>query len=125
MSYYWNSEREASSYLFPDDTVYPKYYSQNLEYKFLNSHIDPEFGLLDKLLGDDCLSSREYYSIREKGNRIEKNQQLLTIVKFKNLYPQLLETLNGDGQSHVTNFLHSKFIIVCLFADFIQQAIEN
>lgn len=85
------------------------------EDKFLESHIDPEFGLLDKLLGNGALSSEQFYSIREKGTRLEKNKQLLEIP-----HPQLLETLNEDGQSHVTKFRHSKLILVFHMIDFIQ-----
>lgn len=110
-SYYLNSSNEALTFGIPDDTVV---IVENPEDKFLESHIDPEFGLLDKLLGNGTLYSKQFYSIREKGSRIEKNKQLLEIAKVKHLYPQLLETLNEDGQSHVTNFLHSKLILVCL-----------
>lgn len=100
MSYYWSYTNEASTSWIPDDTVSV----QHLVKKFLESHIDPEFGLLDKLLGNGTLSSEQFDYIREKGTRIEKNQQLLEFAILKNMYPQLLETLQEDGQSHVTNF---------------------
>lgn len=107
MSRYLNSAIESSSSRNPSYTVS----TQKSEEKFLECHIDPDFGLLDKLLGYATLSSEENYSIREKGTGIKRNRQLLQIVKVKNLYPQLIEALNEDGQSHVTNFLHSKLIL--------------
>lgn len=116
MSYYWNSPNEASTSWIPDDTVS----TQHPVSKFLENHIDPEFGLLDKLLGNGFLSSEQFYYNREKGTRMEKNQELLEIAILKNMFPLLLETLQEDGQSHVTNFLRSKLIIVCLITDFIQ-----
>lgn len=73
-------------------------------------YIDPDFGLLDKLLGNGTLTSEEYYNIRGKGIRVNKNESLVYIVFVRDLYHQFLGTLNEDNQSHIVNYIYSKWI---------------
>lgn len=83
----------------------------SFEEKFLESHIDPNYGLLEKLMASGTLSQNEYETIHSNGSVLKKNQELMTIYKAKNQYSILLNMLKETGQEHLNNYIHSKLLI--------------
>src|SRR6218665_1025794 len=72
---------------------------------FLEERMDPDFGLLDKLLGDKTLSKKEYDNIKGHHLFYERNARLLDYISQKNKYDNLLGALSDTHQTHLVNYL--------------------
>lgn len=74
--------------------------------EFLEDHIEPDFGLLDKLLTDRILSRREILDVQDKSPFYARNSQLLKYILEKDQADQFIKTLRDTGQMHIVNYLH-------------------
>ena len=76
---------------------------------FLEERMDPDFGLLDKLLGNKTLSKLEYDKI--KGHHLslssERNARLLDYISQMKKYDNLIGALMDTRQIHLVNYLTS------------------
>lgn len=73
---------------------------------FLEERMDPDSGLLDKLLGNKTLSKIEYDKIKShQYDFYERNARLLDYISQKNKYDSLIGALRDTRQTHLVNYL--------------------
>lgn len=72
---------------------------------FLEEVLDPDFGLLDKLLEIGTLSFREIVDIKSKDTFYKRNSELLDLICKKKKSDCLVNALTDTNQSHVVNYL--------------------
>lgn len=76
--------------------------------RFLTKYIEPDFGLMDRLLSYRLLSEADFLAINSKGSAIEKNEAIVKWILRKNCYPEFLDVLKETNQSHLVNYLTRK-----------------
>ena len=70
--------------------------------------IDPDFGLLDKLLASGTLTREAVHKIKLNYNAAEdKNRRLLDLVVENKKANELLSALRDSGQNHLVNYLNA------------------
>ena len=72
---------------------------------FLEERLDPNSGLLDKLLANKTLSKIEYDNIKGRHLYYKRNGRLLDYIKKKKKYDSLIGALKDTGQTHLANYL--------------------
>lgn len=72
---------------------------------FLVQNMEPEFGLLDRLLSYGLLSQTEFQNVRSTWPVTVKNEAIVKYMLDKKRYPELLQILQETNQSHLVNFL--------------------
>lgn len=72
---------------------------------FLEERIDPDFGLLDKLLSSAVLTRRQIDRIRAQETFQDRNAKLLDCILDGNLYDSLIQSLRDSRQNHIVNYL--------------------
>lgn len=74
---------------------------------FLEERMDPDSGLLDKLLSNKTLSKIEYDNIKGHHQCLfyKRNARLLICIGQKNNYDSLLGALRDTRQTHLVNCL--------------------
>src|SRR6218665_3727677 len=76
--------------------------------EFLVDRIDPEFGLLDKLLANKILTREDVQKIKLNINTTcEKNRILLDIILKNKKANELVSALTDIGQFHLVNYLNA------------------
>lgn len=75
--------------------------------EFLEEVIDPDFGLLDKLLETCTLSWREIADIKTKDTFYKRNSELLDLISRKKKYDRLINALTNTNQSHVVKYINA------------------
>lgn len=76
-----------------------------LHREFLEERIDPDSGLLDKLLANRTLSKKEILEIKDKSPFHKRNAQLLDYILVKRQGDRLIATLRDAEQTHIANYL--------------------
>lgn len=77
----------------------------SLHEEFLIERLDPDFGLLDKLLANEGLTRSEVNVIKAKETLEKKNSELLQIVSAKNHCSKFIDALRQAKQTHLVNYL--------------------
>lgn len=67
--------------------------------------MDPNFGLLDKLLANGSISRREIDVVKSKSSLSERNSQLLDFIFDKDVCDGLIAALQDADQMHIVNYL--------------------
>jgi len=67
--------------------------------------IEPDFGLLDRLLAANVLSRRQIATVRSKATVYDRNDTLLDLLTEENQCKQFLDALSRASQPHVVNFI--------------------
>ena len=76
--------------------------------EFLVDRIDPEFGLLDKLLSNMTLTRESVHKIKLRDNTAEdKNRILLDVILKNKKANELISALRDSGQIHLVNYLNA------------------
>lgn len=75
--------------------------------EFLEERIDPDSGLLDKLLANGNLSRKEHSLIKGKSSLYERNGLLLNYILEKQGGDSLIEALRNTEQTHIANYLNA------------------
>jgi len=72
----------------------------------LTDFIEPDFGLLDRLLSLEVLTRRQYDKIRAGDKaKYERNEALLDLMSSDEQCDKFLKVLERTGQQHVVNFI--------------------
>jgi len=72
----------------------------------LSDMIEPDFGLLDRLLNLEVLTFREYQDIRsETGAAYKRSEAILDLLTSVNQCVKFLNALKDTSQKHVVNFI--------------------
>lgn len=74
--------------------------------EFLEEHVDPDFGLLDKLLAHGILSRKETSEVKANSPVYKRNAQLLDYILKKHKGDRLFEALRETEQLHIINYLN-------------------
>ncbi len=75
---------------------------------FLVDRIDPDFGLLDKLLASMILTREAVHEIKLRDNTTEKkNRILLDYILENKKANELVSALRDSGQIHLVNYLNA------------------
>ena len=75
---------------------------------FLVDRIDPDFGLLDKLLASRTLTREDAQKIKLNINTTcEKNRILLDLILNNRKANELVSALRDNGQTHLVNYLNA------------------
>ena len=72
---------------------------------FVQERIDPDSGLLDKLLANKTLSKIEYDGIKVHHLFYERNARLLDYISQKKKHDSLIDALRDTHQTHLVNYL--------------------
>ena len=72
---------------------------------FLQERVDPDSGLLDKLLANKTLSWVEYNNIKGHHLYYERNARLLDYITQKMKYDNFISALKDTSQTHLVNYL--------------------
>lgn len=72
---------------------------------FLQERMDPDSGLLDKLLANKTLSKIEYDDIKDHRPFYRRNARLLDYISQKQKYDSLIGALKDTRQTHLVNYL--------------------
>jgi len=73
---------------------------------FLEERMDPDSGLLDKLLANRTLSRIEYSNIKGHQSFCERNARLLDYICQTEKYDNLIGALRDTRQTHLVNYLN-------------------
>lgn len=76
--------------------------------EFLEDRMDPDFGLLDKLLQRAALSRRDLSRIRAKSTFQERNAELLDHIAKQHKCTELIASLQETRQGHLVKYLEEK-----------------
>lgn len=72
----------------------------------MEEFIEPDFGLLDLLLGLGVLSRRQFDDVcSEKRGAYRRTQAVLDLITTEEQCQKLLTALKTTGQQHVANFI--------------------
>jgi len=77
---------------------------KNLKYR-LADFIDPDFGLLDRLLCLNVLTPREVADVRSERTVYRRNDALLELLTSEDKCVKFLQALQRTGQQHVVNYV--------------------
>ena len=72
---------------------------------FFQERMDPDSGLLDKLLGNKTLSRIECDDIKDHHPFYRRNARLLHYINGNNKYDSLIDALRDNRQTHLVNYL--------------------
>ena len=76
--------------------------------EFLVDRIDPEFGLLDKLLASGALGREAFQEIKLNNNTAcKKSRILLDFILNNKKANELVSALMDSGQTHLVNYLNT------------------
>lgn len=75
--------------------------------EFLVEHIDPDFGILDKLIASEAVTERDIREIRILLTFDQRNSKLLELIMEGNVYDSFLSALKKSNQNHIVNYLTS------------------
>jgi|SRR6218665_2303342 len=67
--------------------------------------MDPDSGLLDKLLADKSLSKIDYDDVKDHHPFYRRNARLLDYISQKKKYDNLIDALRDTRQTHLVNYL--------------------
>src|SRR6218665_1866075 len=67
--------------------------------------MDPDSGLLDKLLADKSLSKIDYDDVKDHHPFYRRNARLLDYISQKENYDNLIDALRDTRQTHLVNYL--------------------
>ena len=67
--------------------------------------MDPDSGLLDKLIANGTISAREAAYVKDKSPFHERNSQLLDYIVQNHQQDRLFEALRNSEQKHIVNYL--------------------
>jgi len=70
----------------------------------LADFIEPDFGLLDELLGTEVLTRRQSARVRSERTVYERNDALLDLLTLKDQGVKFLKALERTDQQHVINY---------------------
>jgi len=71
----------------------------------LGDFIEPDFGLLDRLLSLQVLTPRQLADVRSERTVYRRNDALLDLLTSENQCGKFLKALQRTGQQHVVNFI--------------------
>jgi len=71
----------------------------------LNRIVEPDFGLLDKLLLFEVLTPSELADVRGERTVFRQNKALLKLITYEDQCCKLLTALQQTGQQHVANLI--------------------
>jgi len=71
----------------------------------LSEFIEPDFGLLNQLLNNEVLNSRQCAKIRKKETVFDRNDVLLELLVSEEQCRKFLDALERTDQQHVANFI--------------------
>jgi len=72
----------------------------------LTSIVEPDFGLLDQLLGLEVLTRRQYDDIRsEKRAAYRRSEAVLDLLVSEDQCEKFVKVLLRTGQKHVVNYI--------------------
>ena len=71
----------------------------------LTNIIEPDFGLLDELLGLEVLTRPELADVRSERTVYRRNAALLDLLKSQDQCDKFLKALQRTGQNHLVNFV--------------------
>jgi len=72
----------------------------------LSDMIEPDFGLLDRLLSLEVLTFREYQDVRrEEGAPYKRSEAILNLLMSEDKCVKFLNVLEDTSQKHVVNFI--------------------
>ena len=74
--------------------------------EFLEEHMDPDFGLLEKLLSNKTLSRKQFSEVKDRSPFYKRNAQLLDFILEKRQGDRLIEALRDTEQIHIANYLN-------------------
>lgn len=88
-------------------TRYPitKLFSSEQHREFLEERMDPDYGLLDKLLAEETVGWREIDDVKSKSSFLQRNQQLLDYILTKEQWDGLTAALRDADQVHIVNYI--------------------
>ena len=85
---------------------------------FLQERMDPDSGLLDKLLANKTLSRIECNDIKDHHPFDRRNDRLLHYISLKKKYNNLIDALRDNRQTHLVNYLigngGAEIIVLCI-----------
>lgn len=73
--------------------------------EFLEDRIDPDFGLLDKLLKCAALSRKDLSKVKAKSTFQERNAELLDHIAKQHKCTELIAALQETRQGHIVKYL--------------------
>lgn len=85
--------------------------------EFLVEHIDPDFGILDKLIASEAVTERDNREIRILHTFDQRNSKLLELIMEGNVYDSFLSALKKSNQNHIVNYLTSDGVRKAEFED--------
>lgn len=77
---------------------------KTLRQKIIEKYLDPDSGLLDKMLGCGILTWEEFDDIATRGSQRSKNEQLLKLILQRNLYERFLSLLKETQHEHLVDY---------------------
>jgi len=72
---------------------------------YLSEFIEPDFGLLNQLLNNEVLNSRQCAKVRGKETVFDRNDVLLELLASEEQCRKFLDALERTDQQHVANFI--------------------
>ena len=72
--------------------------------KIIEKYLDPDSGLLDKMLGCGFLTYEEFDDVRTTGNKRSKNEKLMNVILKRDMYEQFYNLLNETQQGHLVDY---------------------
>ena len=72
---------------------------------FLEEHIDPDFGLLDKVRANGLIGYKEVEDVESKSSSCKRNAALMNYVFAEDQCDGLIAALRDADQIHVANYL--------------------
>jgi len=72
---------------------------------YLSEFIEPDFGLLNRLLNNEVLNSRQCAKVRGKETVFDRNDALLELLVSEEQCRKFLDALERTDQQHVANFI--------------------
>src|SRR6218665_2269101 len=84
-------------------------------HKLLVERINPDFGILDKLLASKALSRVEIAEVKKLSTPHEKNSRLLELVTENEKLKEFFNALKDTHQEHLVNYVTAKGGWLCKF----------
>ena len=75
--------------------------------ELITDRLDPDFGLLDKLLASRSLTRSEVAKVKAVSDSYGRSGKLLEYVFDKGIYEEFLDALRDTQQTHLANFILS------------------
>jgi len=71
----------------------------------ISEYIEPDFGLLDELLGRKVLTRRQIADVRSERTVYRRTDALLDILTTQDQCDKFIKALKKTGQQHVVNYI--------------------